>query len=493
MARKRRWLRLLFKVLAVLAVASIVLAAAGKFWIVPAVVRWQVREKLPDYWRGSAEIGEIEFNYTGPIYLAGIRLLDEAGRQWLSVGSVKLTLKNWPGIEPVLSEVEIDGLDVTAYFKDRRCSPPLKPLPSKPTDMSRYVDIESLVVRNISLQKVDEAGPGDRTGNVVFTLRRDGGDYVIRLDRQGRPGETGFVLAGLARKKDERTVVLERWNCRTDHGQILRDFAISISTDPHPAGPKVRLRRIRGELCKGRLAGWFTAAAQGTSTYAVKGALAVTDIDMPAVNNALPGSRWPPAGTMRMRLEIDCLYTQMDDLRGRGTLFLDDADFRQHRLAGAVWDLLGVRNVNIAGPSDVEAAFHFTGPTVVIDKAHVTNRLTAIDVEPGGTVNLATKHIDLYVVGAVFNELPVQLLSPLPSPFGGLLTHLTHKLARLHLRGKWDDPPTKLIAQEPLKDIADGTLEFLRDAIRGGGQLTPGVLELLNGVLKPPAAKESND
>ena len=50
--------------------------------------------------------------------------------------------------------------------------------------------------------------------------------------------------------------------------------------------------------------------------------------------------------------------------------------------------------------------------------------------------------------------------------------NLQDKLTRLRIRGHWSDPAGKLIKKEPVKDVKEGTVGFLRDVIKSGGELS---------------------
>ncbi|MCK4602944.1 MAG: hypothetical protein KAU28_10790, partial [Phycisphaerae bacterium] len=188
--------------------------------------------------------------------------------------------------------------------------------------------------------------------------------------------------------------------------------------------------------------------------------------------------------------------TDMETLRGRGAVFLDDIDFSRYRLINGILGFIGISSAKLIGSSDVEGVFRIRGPVMVLESGcHLSNRLAAIEAEPGGTINVRTKEIDIYIVAGQFREIRHILTSlpllgvPLADPVN-LVSHLLNKLFRLHLKGKWDDPPTKLIREEPLTNIGTGTTEFFRGAVKTGGQLGPGVLEMFSDLIKP---RENND
>jgi len=122
---KRKWVRRIVKTFAALALLVTIVALLAKPWIIPAVLRWQASSALADYWDGRLEIGEVDFRWSEPIELRNIRLSDARGRMWASVGSVRVTLRNWPSTRPVLTDVEVSSVNLTAYFDAGRLAAPL--------------------------------------------------------------------------------------------------------------------------------------------------------------------------------------------------------------------------------------------------------------------------------------------------------------------------------------------------------------------------------
>ena len=57
-------------------------------------------------------------------------------------------------------------------------------------------------------------------------------------------------------------------------------------------------------------------------------------------------------------------------------------------------------------------------------------------------------------------------------PFAELFGKLKDKLTRLKVKGKWSDPASKLVTKEPLADIKEATVGFIRDVVDSGGQIT---------------------
>jgi hypothetical protein len=57
-------------------------------------------------------------------------------------------------------------------------------------------------------------------------------------------------------------------------------------------------------------------------------------------------------------------------------------------------------------------------------------------------------------------------------PFAELFGRLKDKLIRLKVKGKWSDPANKLVIKEPLTDVKEATVGFIRDVVDSGGQIT---------------------
>jgi hypothetical protein len=68
---------------------------------------------------------------------------------------------------------------------------------------------------------------------------------------------------------------------------------------------------------------------------------------------------------------------------------------------------------------------------------------------------------------------PVKLLHDVLAaiPLVQLVVRLQERLMRVRIRGDWNAPPVSLISKEPLRDIGEGTVVFLRGIVSSGGRL----------------------
>jgi hypothetical protein len=149
--KKRRWPKVLLVavILSIGLVAAVIVAAPD--YIVPRVVRWQASANLSAAWDGEVTIETIDFSYTEPTRLGGIAVTGRDGRTWLTVGEVVLTLDNWPGISPVLTEVAVRDVDATVYLENGRPVQEPKPLPETEGGESPYVDLRKVTVEDVNV------------------------------------------------------------------------------------------------------------------------------------------------------------------------------------------------------------------------------------------------------------------------------------------------------------------------------------------------------
>jgi len=136
------------------------------------------------------------------------------------------------------------------------------------------------------------------------------------------------------------------------------------------------------------------------------------------------------------------------------------------------------------GVSDLSAAVNLSRGVVTIRRARVANPISALEIEPGGTINLLTRELNFYVFGVSLNVLRDVLLD---IPVANLLVNLKDKLVRLHVEGPWTAPTDKLIRKEPVGDVAAGTMDFFRGVAKAGGQLTSDVLKGIGELFALPA------
>ena len=93
----------------------------------------------------------------------------------------------------------------------------------------------------------------------------------------------------------------------------------------------------------------------------------------------------------------------------------------------------------------------------------------------------------LYLVAAPIKQIQDFLGS---IPVVSLLVRLKDKLTRVHIRGDWEAPPASLMSKQPLNDVAEGTVGFLRGAASTGGRLSKSLFKTFGDILERPEARD---
>jgi len=521
---KRKWLRRLAIAGGALVLAVVSAVLAGKYWLVPFVLRQQISAALQKQWDGQMTIGAVNFNWTGPSYLRGVKLRDAAGREWLRAGSVKLTPRDWPGLHPVLCEVEVEALDLQGYFAGGALQLPLKPAPLSRGGKAT-VDLRSITIRNMSIGIIADGNTISTWGGLQLTVRRDRQSHRIELKRMTNvPGEELFVngtVEGELLEADlnvvmKHTVVQKeaaaifaalnapfvtqadgkmdvKVDLRGRLSDLLSSFsAIRISGAIALADGSVSCARgplmtdLRGEVrfdgqtppsavaewsasfCKGQMKGNLTANAleDGTVKYHCKADAQGVSFD--EMSKLLSGRQETRKGELQYIFVMDGRTGAPNETAGRGYIYLTDAHLGDVPLLTSLFNFVGISQFDALQSTDVEATFAVKGPVVTLNKARVANAIAAIDVEPGGQVDIEKHYLDLYAIVA-----PVKLLHDVLDsiPLVKLVVRLQDRLMRVRIRGDWDAAPTSLISKEPLKDIGEGTVDFLRGVVSSGRRL----------------------
>ena len=542
--RKGKWPKRIAVGVCALVVLAGVLIVAGQVWIIPAVARSQIRSAAADYWAGDVAFGEFEFSYFGPVRVRDLQLRDEGGRTWARVESVSLTLRDMPGVHPLLSDVVVDGVELTAHFRDGRCEPPLlEPPEPEPSRIGEYVDLQRVTIRNVTVGVADDRGQSLRTVPLHADLVREGGVY--RLDAAWGSGDapplvargsidpagpvdvtctiretlsepTGRTLLailgsetlravagrvegevrlqGLAAKPDgmrpDGDLKLRNWQVTTDHGELVRDFSGNVSVGRADA-IEVDATDLRASVADGTLAGVLELHAQpddvrGTFGYEAHADLA--EISVPELSRLLRGEATGRQGTLSGRLDLRGTGLGLDDLNGSGTLVLSDANVHDIRfgLLEEVFDQIKLGRILSKRKADVKVVFELDhGVVTLAEPTKVALPVGSLAVRKGGTVNLPTHHLDLLVVGGPLSQME-SVFTKLKLPFVDLVAELAQRLTAVRIEGNWDDPPSRLVQRVPIQELDEALVDFFRQTVRTGGELPAEALDVFGKVLTAP-------
>ncbi|MFA6132859.1 MAG: hypothetical protein WC869_02440 [Phycisphaerae bacterium] len=543
-------MKVLIIVLAGLVVCAAVTVLAAKYWIIPAVAASQIRSAVGDSWGGSIHVGGVEFNFSGPIYLRGIELHDRVNRRWLHVASIELTLRDWPGLSPALTTIDVRGLTLNTYFLDGRLDAPFRAASTAapaPADLGKYVDIRELVVHDISCEMNDDQARQARwTFPRLEASRQSDGAYTLWL--LGLPGgiqdpadanET-FHLSGwinpatceadlmvdgdLPTDADRMGVMLRaldvpvlrgmrgrlhsenvRLRGRLNQGGLwqlsgqvdLNGFTVDgpygrltdrLDATLRLEGRRATLTQFDARGCGGKVtvSGQLDIAADGKPTYSA--AMEASGVDLPRLTEVVagPGGK-SQRGTLTAQAKVS---GDGGTIRGSGLLGLDDADLMPSLIFAEVFKQMGLGSGDRLHKSDLQAVIAFDGPRVTIERARLANALSAMDVEKGGKINVQTHQLDLYVVGVPLKAVEALLRLPLIGTLTEPFRNLRDKLIRLYVHGDWSDPPGTLVTKKPITDAASGAVGFFQDAAKSGGELGQDAVNTFKDIFRALGKKQ---
>ncbi len=503
------------------------------FMVIPVVVRHRVESALSQYWNGPIKVDDIDLNYFGPLYLKGLKLSDSDEHDWLSAKVTKITLANWPGLEPVVKEIHVDGLNVYLLTTVDKFEAPWR-VSRRQTTGSGDGFLQRLTVDNGAISVVDAQDLETLYDNISFSATRKEGLYDLVLGRfsadpceyiaakgEINPGtlETDISLQiKHTFDRAEMVLMLEALNIPklSAEGKLEADLAITgrlkgpkglksdgkisfdgwtvlkddkiiasnLITEGIVKDRRLDFESIVANVCNGSFAGSLYIEDLQDQPTEFGGQVLAQKLSFIDVTDILGGpGRKATKGTVTFSYNFSGKGGDSQNLVGEGQIFLDDADITVIPIVPLVFNTVGLAQLDPLKISDAECTFTTVGPVMNIKSAHVANSVVAIKAQPGGTINLQTEQIDIYVITALLGKIGDIIRD---MPIINIFANLKDRLIRLHVRGRWSDPSSKLITKEPIQDIKETTVGFLQDVLKNGGQITQETLKRFRNSSKPP-------
>ena len=78
-------------------------------------------------------------------------------------------------------------------------------------------------------------------------------------------------------------------------------------------------------------------------------------------------------------------------------------------------------------------------------------------------------------------------------PFASIITSPKDKLTRIRVKGNLSDPPNKLIKKQPFRDVAAGTMSFIKEVVSTGGGLSKTAADSTHGLFESLAGKKDKE
>ncbi len=512
---------------------------AGYFWIVAITVRTRVISAIGTFWDGPVGIDEIHINSSGEVKLKGIKLKDEAGKARLLIGGAEMNLLPWPSMSPKPTKLQINSPAIHLFLQDGGVPPALKLNQAGSASRRDYADIAGFTVSDMRIHLSGEdteevVFKGTVTGerkngvwSVHFTETEPVGQELLqitgRLIPQTRDAELSIEMNRVF-QKDEVTLLLMLAQKAPDYAArfrldgnftlrgsikeprnleaagkaelseamifrkeaaILKNLNTKIGLD----GSRINVENINADFCGGKLTGSLFADKQPNGLFSMGGRLGLKDADLVEMTGKLDAARKFTKGKCSGEYEFSFTEKDLQSLRAGGAIFVDNADLQVLPVIPKIFAAVGLKEYDPLRASDAVASFTMTGPEVTIDSARLSNRWAAIRAESGGKVHLETSQVDAYVVAAPLKQID-DIMQKIPVI--NLFVDIKDKLVRLRIKGNWSQPEGVAITKEPIKDVRDGTVDFIKGVLDSGGQITKKMLDALN-IFSKESGKDASE
>lgn len=502
----------------------------AKLYVIPGLIRKGLDEAAQDYWTGRVEIEGIHFNYLSPTFLSGIRMTAPDGTDKITIDSLKVSLGQWHKLFPTITGLEIADMTLMLNVEPGRLllpelkSPPADSEPKKGTP----IDLRFVNVHGLKIELLSNRTPYVIDANSLSVTRQDKRYTIILSSLVGQerryfhlagwvdPNQPGTPcnldltlehnvtprLFGITKTllnlpeyvniqgivngrltisgpiEDYRQLALKG---KIDISQVavdirehrvLHEFQSPVSFD----GQTFEFDRYSGTFCEGSLTGSARIGLTRFQPHYFNIDYTLKNGDMTLMSNAFEHLSFLKGGSMDMVLGLETYAGKWESLDADGSVFIRKADVRFIPVVSTLLSALQLDKLDPVKASHLACRFRVEGPVMTIEQADISNPVTAIDIQPGGTYNLETGYVDLYAVALLMQKVERGLSNV---PILNLFTQLKDTLTRLRIVGHYQDPPATLVKKEPVKDVAKGTLEFFQGAIKTGGELPGNILSTI--------------
>lgn len=537
---KRRWSKYPAWIFGVIVFSILLVVIIGHFWLIPAKVRWEVEKALLRFWDGQVAIEDIEVSYFGPVYLEKVGFFDKTGREYIHSSKVKIVFKKWPSLRPVVTKIEIEKLIFQLSTADGKFTLPFTNPFQQSTTLKKRVDIQKLTINDIEITVTDAKGEKTLYDGMQLFANKEGGLYDFTLSRIGSIPSESLLAKG---KFDLKTLEID-FSLRAKHsvqrqemdlifaalnipgisadGKLEADLTIigclkepgglepngiasfdgwtvvkddKIITDNLATKADVKDKRfgfenITATVFGGNATGSVFVAIRQNQPTEFGGQVLTQNMSFVELTSVFGGpGKKATKGTVIFNYKFSGKDRDLQNLIGEGQVFLDDADISVIPVIPYIFKTIGLGQLEPLKMSDAECSFGTAGPVVTVKSARIANRLAAIRAEPGGTINLQTKQINIYVKAVMLKQIDAIVKQV---PIINIIDNIKDKLTRLNIRGKWSDPPSKLIKKEPIKDIKEATVGFFQDVINSGGQITQKMRKKPGNFSRPENQQNTN-
>lgn len=480
--KKRRWRRVVLLVALAMILLGVLAIPAGKHWLIPLIARGQFASQLDERWLGGGEIGTMEIHYTQPSVIRDVVLRDPAGREWLRIGAITLTLET-RSYRPVLTEIQVDGLHVTAYVDRQRILLPMKPAPEVSREPSPYVDLQRLVVKDFQFNLVHPKQAADYTPGLV-------GMAHMQIDATGRlMGDVEYRFVPEAEVLGELRGDIDVKTLRMD---TVRDV---FGLDPLPGGPhveplvfedvvipeitfrdaQIEAPSIRARTCGASVSGGASLRVQPGRPTEYQLHVKAREMNLRELAAAIDPTRDLRFGKATAKANITGWGGDLNRLRMQGEVFLDDSPLKNLQVVGKLLTVLQSPLPRIQR-SDLYAKFDVRDAILRFEQCQYADDFNALVMEPGGRVYLTDRpgegiregYMNFFVAAE-----PVAVLRKLP--LVEILSGVVRNITRLKVEGYAHQPVNELVSKHPVDDLEKGVADLFSAILKQPGHIVQAI------------------
>lgn len=404
-----------------------------KYWEGPKFIQKRFGKAVSSFWDGQLGFESIQFKFFDDQCLKGVTFLDNNGRQWAYADTINVALGNWPSRNYYLRDIDIDKLIIQLLSDTDKTTFPLKPAFSVSNPKDPNAVLQSVNINTGSVSLISINGQKIYLGDIFLLAKRQQGTFEI---------STGINDPGTL-----DNVVFK--------GTLSKDY--------------LELNNRSGTFCNGKTKAYLRINNDKSKSSDITGNIRLEEVDMAKVSEIVGNPDRITTGTVTLEYFYSAEKMDLDTLTGHGSLFIDNADMLPIPLLTEISKIIGLKDKEMKTTSDASAIFRSNGPNLEIDQAFFTNQHEAIIVEPGGTIDLKNRTLDIYVTAIHLRQIGDFIRKV---PVVRLFARLKDKLTRLRIQGKWSDPLSKLIKKEPVKDVKEGVVDFFMQIAQTSGELS---------------------
>ncbi|MBN1361650.1 MAG: hypothetical protein JW993_13720 [Sedimentisphaerales bacterium] len=501
----------------------VLLLVVTKVWVAPLVAANRIAFFVRRVCNGTVRVRGTRFGFDGGVRAGELLLTDGQGRPRLRAQDLRLNLSGLLSFDVYLSKLTVGSLKVDVYRDETE---PWLRESRRPSQENRTLDVlvNDIVVNlhagDSAATWVDDAhlsatrkqgvyegsfrhgaDPADGQIDVTGTLDPRSAQLQVhgRIDRALDANQTSVLLAwidvptdyGCEGRLDVEMRVEGSWReltgLRTNGRVDFNDATVSFKGAPIVSNLRLAcdvndafcLAGIEGRLLEGALRGTLSLEHSGLTVNRGRVSLEADGIGLEGLAERVPDWDSFTQGIASGHFDGTFDRLTLADVNGAGGIFVKDMDVHLLPIVSQVLEALDVVGADILGTSDAMIWFDNQGSMLTISDGSIANSINAIKAEPGGTVDLKTRQVDLYAVWVPIKQAD-SLLEALP--LVDLLNNLKDKLIRVHVEGTWDQPPSQLVSKEPALDVSEGVIDFFEGVAKAGGKIPKAMFDALGSI-----------